>query len=163
MAQFCTRCGTEIPENGSFCPDCGARQEAVSAETARPAEAIQTQTYAKQSYQQYQQSQNYYAKQNSVSADGNTAPVVSTAAFIGYMLLFALPLAGFIICIVMAFSASNENIKHYARAILIIELIAVALIVLIALIAVAVGVSVFSAGYSHYNYGNYYSILNMLI
>ncbi len=53
------------------------------------------------------------------------------------MILFAVPIVGFIACIIMAFTAKNKNIKNYARATLIWMIIAfVLLAILIAIVSV---------------------------
>ena len=52
------------------------------------------------------------------------------------MILFAVPVIGFIACIIMAFAAKNKNIRNYARATLIWMIIAfVLLAILIALVS----------------------------
>ena len=46
-------------------------------------------------------------------------PVVGTGTFFGLELLFALPLVGFLCCIIFSFAPKNRNLKHYARGKLI--------------------------------------------
>ena len=48
---------------------------------------------------------------------------VGVLAYIGLMILFAIPVIGWICCIVMAFAAGNRNIRNYARAALILAII----------------------------------------
>jgi hypothetical protein len=45
--------------------------------------------------------------------------VMGTGAYIGHSILFAIPVVGWLICVIMAFSAKNLNKRHYARAVLI--------------------------------------------
>ena len=45
--------------------------------------------------------------------------IVSTPAFLGYMILFGIPIIGFIACIIMSFAPKRKNLKNYARATLI--------------------------------------------
>ena len=60
--------------------------------------------------------------------------VVGTGAFFGLILLFAIPIVGFIACVVMSFAPKNKNIKHFARAMLIWTIIAIVLIAILAAI-----------------------------
>ena len=52
---------------------------------------------------------------------------VSTGAYFGLMLLFALPVVGFISCIILSFAPQNPNLKHFARANLIWAIIGLVL------------------------------------
>ncbi len=54
-------------------------------------------------------------------------PVVGTGAFFGLELLLALPLIGFICCIIFSFAPKNRNLKHYARGKLIWAIIGLVL------------------------------------
>ena len=58
---------------------------------------------------------------------GSPYAMVGTFKFIGLMILFSIPLIGWIFCIVMAFSAANRNIRNYARAGLILALVGIAI------------------------------------
>ena len=64
-----------------------------------------------------------------------TDPVVGTGAFFGLEFLFALPLIGFICCLIFSFAPKNRNLKHYARGKLIWSIIALALSILLILCA----------------------------
>lgn len=87
MAIFCQNCGSQMEENGTVCANCGADQRAFQANCPSPNPAPQV----------------------------DTRPV-STLKFLGLILLFSLPLVGWIICLVMAFAAKNANVRHFARA-----------------------------------------------
>ena len=80
--------------------------------------------------------QSYPAQQTYTQpAPDPTSKVVGTGAYFWLMLLFALPIIGFIACIIMAFAPKNKNIKHFARAQLIWMVIAIVLIgILVAVI-----------------------------
>ena len=114
MARFCTNCGKELPEGAVFCTECGAKAE-------MPAQAQPASQNLAQPTVSY------------VPAVENPSPVVSTAAYFGMMLLFALPVIGWIACIIMAFAPKNENIRHFARANLIWLLITLLIAGLISL------------------------------
>ncbi len=120
MARFCTECGKELPENITFCTECGTKLEAVEpSPTSQPAPVIN-------------QAQPAYIPP--APMQDNTNKVVGTGLYIGLMLLFALPLIGFIACIIMAFTAKNKNIKNYARATLIWMIIALVLSIILIVI-----------------------------
>jgi len=97
------------------------------------------QTYAAQPQPQtYQAQQGYQAQQTyspppqttyqqpvaAAPAADPTNKVVGTGTYFGLMLLFALPIIGFIACIIMCFAPKNKNLKHFARANLIWAIIA---------------------------------------
>lgn len=67
------------------------------------------------------------------SQNGDLEEVVGAWAYVGYSFLFSIPLIGFILTIVFACNHSNQNIKNYARSILIMYVIAVIFVVLYAL------------------------------
>lgn len=62
-------------------------------------------------------------------------PVVGTGTFFGLEFLFALPLIGFICCLIFSFAPKNRNLKHYARGKLIWSIIALVLSILLILCA----------------------------
>ncbi len=125
MARFCTECGKEIADGVAFCTECGTKFEAnepklVSAPppvTQSPVAQVNTQP----SY--------------SPPVADNQNKVISTGLYIGLMILFAVPIIGFIACIIMAFTAKNKNIKNYARATLIWMIIAFVLLAILIAIA----------------------------
>lgn len=55
--------------------------------------------------------------------------LVGTFSYIGLIILYAIPVIGWIFCVVMAFAARNRNIRNYARAVFILGIIVIALIV----------------------------------
>ena len=50
---------------------------------------------------------------------------VSVGAYIGYMILFAIPVVGFIMMLVTAFGSGKKSLKNFARAYLIVQIIAI--------------------------------------
>ncbi|MBP3754290.1 MAG: hypothetical protein J6I66_05475 [Lachnospiraceae bacterium] len=82
-----------------------------------------------QNYQQpYQQPvyNNYY--QNQIPDEYKP---ISVWGYLGYELLFALPLVGFIITIIMAFAPENKNVKNFARSYLLAMLIIFVIIIIV--------------------------------
>jgi len=66
---------------------------------------------------------------------------LSPWAYFGYNLLFAIPLVGFILLIVFAFSDENINRKNYARSFFCSMLVGLILAIIIIAIIVALGVA----------------------
>lgn len=79
------------------------------------------------------------AAENTVQANGEKALPKETVGFwefLGLIVLFSIPIIGFIACIVFMFSPKRKNIKNYARATftwIMAQLITTVAIVLIAL------------------------------
>ena len=139
MAKFCTNCGKEIAEGIAFCTECGtpapkedaaaqqpakelvmaAAQTPPAAQPVKEATAQPQQTYQQPVYQQPAQQTYVPTPPQEASPKGGRYGVVSTGAYFGLMLLFAIPVIGWIVCIIMAFTPKNENIKHFAKAMLI--------------------------------------------
>ena len=143
MAKFCTGCGKELADGLMFCTGCGTKvPEGAPAESTSQAEAVKEEIppaaevikepVAVQAEPQQQQLQQQYIppqQQPPPQQTAYTPPMqalqqaenhsASTAHFFWMMLVYALPLIGWIICIVMAFAPKNESKKHFARAILI--------------------------------------------
>ena len=137
MAKFCTECGKEIADGVAFCTECGTKAPAdpISATTETVTEAkdtkVETPVVHTPPAQSYQAQQIY-----TQPAPDPTSKVVGTGASFGLMLLFAIPIIGFIACIIMAFAPKNKNIKHFARAMLIWTVIAIVLLgILVAVIS----------------------------
>ena len=139
MTKICTECKREIEEGAAFCTECGAKAPAENStvtasdavpeikaearyETPAPAPspAVTATPAPQQTYPQ--------------SAPDPTAKVVGTGAFFGLMLLFAIPIIGFIACIIMAFAPKNKNVKHFARAMLIWAAIALVLSIILTVV-----------------------------
>ncbi len=118
----CASCSAQLDPNGSFCPACGASITATAAPTPPPAMPYQPPVAQQPVYQ--------------ASAGNNAAaPVLSVGSYIGMMLLACIPLVGFILLLVWAFSSGeNPNKKNYARAVLVISLIGVGLGILLTVI-----------------------------
>ena len=95
-----------------------------------------------QSTQNYQSAPNY---QNTPNIPDDYRPI-SAWGYVGYQLLFAIPLVGFICILVFALGGStNKNLKNFARSYLCIWLIAIILGVILAIIFTVLGVGIFSA------------------
>lgn len=127
MARFCTECGKEVADSIAFCTECGAKLEANESKTVSAPPPV---TQPPPVVQVSNPPPTY-----SSPAPDKTNKVVSTGLYIGLMILFAIPIIGFIACIIMTFAAKNRNIKNYARATLIWMIIAFVLLAILIAIA----------------------------
>ncbi len=109
MARFCTGCGSELNENASFCTSCG---KAFDTQPATQ-NTMQNNTVTQQAPKAKTQS-----AQPVYMPDMN-AGVVGTGYYFGMMLLFAVPVIGWILCLATAFTNKNQSKKNFARAMLI--------------------------------------------
>lgn len=127
MAVFCPNCGNAVEDGMSFCNNCGAGIGAA-APTPPPAAPQATPPPGAAPYYQPAAPQYQYA-----AATPNTEPL-STGAFIGMFLLMLIPLVNLILLLVWAFGPNaNRNRKSFARASLILMIIAIILAVIISL------------------------------
>ena len=148
MAKFCTGCGKEIAEGVAFCTECGTKAPADTPQEAqRPQETAAEQTAqapnpqtaaqpapeapgeqaapAQTAYtpppqtEPARQQQTYTQPVCQSPAPASESKVVGTGWFFGMMLLFAIPVIGWLVCLITALAAKNENKKHFAKAMLI--------------------------------------------
>ncbi len=97
MARFCNNCGKEIPDDTSFCNACGTP---VDQPTQQAAPVQQTQGPQIQPASQFEGPE-------------------STGYFFGMMLVYAIPIVGWIACILTAFKSKHQTKKHFAKAMMI--------------------------------------------
>ena len=124
MAKFCTGCGKELADGLMFCTGCGTKvPEGAPAESTSQAETVKEAPATAEVKQEPvtvqaepQQQTQQMPIQTAQQAENHSA---STAHFFWMMLVYSLPLIGWLICIIMAFAPKNESKKHFARAILI--------------------------------------------
>jgi len=67
---------------------------------------------------------------------------ISPWGYIGYTLIFSIPIVGLIMMFVWGFGATNKNLKNFARSYLIIMLISVVLSIIILLISAITGAAI---------------------
>lgn len=77
--------------------------------------------------------------QNTNNIPSNLRPI-SAWGYVGYQILFSIPLVGFILLIVFSFSDANINRRNFARSYFIIFLIGLILAVILGI----VGISLFA-------------------
>ena len=146
---FCTGCGENISDEAKFCIKCGkpttenttnvvlAEEKAAAAATTVPPTEIDTgsgdalQPVVKQAHPPKPVPQPVVIENNPSAAYNANAWLISTGGYVLMMLLFAIPLIGWLICIIMAFAPKNPNRKNFAKANLIFLIIGIILMIII--------------------------------
>lgn len=102
----CKNCGNSLSENAKFCTICGAKVEA-EAPAAQPAAQSEPAYTAP-------------AQPTPAATEAGKLPEqyqpLSPWAYWGYMLLFSVPIVGFIFLIIFSCKSSNINRRNFARS-----------------------------------------------
>jgi len=126
---FCTKCGEKMAKGSVFCTKCGknlgekAQEQQSAVQEAAPA----TEMISKEKDDRHS--------------------VLSTWAYIGVSVLFALPVIGFVFGVIWACSSTvNLNLRNLSRAYLILLAIGLGLfIIFVSIMAAAIAVFVGAA------------------
>ena len=124
MARFCTECGKAIMNDVAFCTECGA---AAPKEDTAPQQPEKEPVMAATAPTQPQPQTYAHATQQDAKPTGGKYGIVGTGYFFGMMFLYAIPVLGWLVCIITAFAAKNENKKHFAKAMMIWLIIGIVL------------------------------------
>jgi hypothetical protein len=146
---FCESCGTKLPEGAKFCGACGATVETSPPANAAPQKPAATSpappppTYTPPPVEVPPSYQQGYAQPlpPNYPIQTNTEPL-RVGQYIGMFLLLCIPIVNLILLLVWSFGSSvNRNKKNYARAILILSVIAIVISIIFgaALISALVG------------------------
>ncbi len=133
---FCTECGANLPDGMKFCTECGSAVKPAAARVTAAAAYAPAPAYAPDPQPQSTPPPRpaRLERYRAPVMDDRYAPV-GTGAFLGFTLLFALPLIGLIACIILAVSAKKISLRNYARAMLILSVIGLILSVVLWLVA----------------------------
>ena len=102
---ICKECGTSVPDEIKFCTGCGKPMTAAAAAAAAaPLTAA-----------------------DGPPPKGSPYTAISTGGYVFRMILFSIPLVGWIFCVITAFGAKNINKRNFARAMLVFMLIGIVL------------------------------------
>lgn len=140
----CSACGAPLDPNGKFCPTCGKPVDEQGAPFSPQPPQYQPPR------PQYQAPPAYQVPPQT----GEVAPVLGLGSYILMMIIAGIPIVGFIMLLVWAFGSNeNPNKKNYARAVLLIGVIGVALGLVIMLLT---GGGLLAMLSSMSDYGNIY-------
>lgn len=155
--QYCEVCGASLAVSRGTNYEQPAQEPPVqNAYYAQPQAQPQAQSQAQSQAQPQPQQPPYgYQQPPFVTPYGvNEAMLpdeykpVSVLTYIGYNILFCIPLIGFIVLLVTAFSGNQKkSLKNYARAVLIMGLISFALCFIVGIV-----MAIFGAGALDYYY-----------
>lgn len=126
----CPNCGKDNLETARFCEVCGTKMEVpVTPET--PAPVVQPETAP--------------VVQTEAAPVEKTAPAepeipekyrpISSWGYVGYWILYSIPLLGFIFWVIHVFSSKNLNRRNYARSFFCAFLLGLLFTVILALVA----------------------------
>jgi len=140
---FCENCGKKIGEHDEYCDGCGAKQPvpndrisgssphiqaAANPYGAAPGAAMGAAPGAASGRQQ----QPYQPYNPATAYKDRTAEIMGVGQYLGTFILMSIPVLNLILILAWSFSKSvNPNKRNYARAILVLCIIAVALGVLL--------------------------------
>ena len=115
----CKNCGQEVQENASFCANCGTKIEIQQPVPVEPTKP---------------------------SVPFENKPL-SPWAYLGYQILFSIPLVGFIMLIILSTKAAqNVNLRNFARsywcALLICVILGLVLAIIGLILSMALGLSI---------------------
>ena len=167
---FCTNCGNKFPDEYEVCPKCGTIMSSAGGDagygmgsgsaTPPPDPSPRSSDDRHENRGYNSAASNPGSSNNGYNNSGygggmshmNSAPVskpvdgrynydpISAWGYIGYSLLFAIPLVGLILAIVFAFSGSGSiNRRNFARAVCIGWIIGIIFFAIFASIAASVG------------------------
>lgn len=127
MSQYCQSCGAVMDEGARFCKTCGTPVAMTSASPTTEQHPTAPSSYQSIPVGSQQTSAGYTHYTQPTSAPSVGSEPLSVGQYVGMMLLSGLPLVGLILLLIWAFgSEANINKRNYARAVLIIALIAIA-------------------------------------
>lgn len=143
---FCQSCGAPLDPGAKFCKSCGTpTPPPVYQATSGPSAPTPQTAYPvpPPSYQPAGNGYTHYTQPQAYSSAGDTP--LSVGQYIGMIILSGLPIVGFILLLIWAFSSDqNTNKKNYARAVLILAVIGIALSIIFGAAAIGLLTSLFS-------------------
>lgn len=132
----CPSCNLELGENAKFCPICGTKVVPVQP-APEPAPAPAKPVFEQPAPVKTAPQPVYQAPVKPQPAQKLMGPW----AYVGWQLLFSIPLVGFILLIVFSFDDKNLNLRNFARSYWCALLIGLILAIVIVVLLVVAGVS----------------------
>lgn len=129
----CPRCGAPIDDNSLFCGECGARLNEQKTDSNQDPKSQQYQPQGNQNPgypNAYQVPPMYNQNYNEAFAMQKQPEKLSVGDYILMLILFQIPLVGFIMMLVWSFGNYGINRKNFARAFLILQVIAVVIAII---------------------------------
>ena len=134
MSRFCTNCGATLEDDALFCPECGTRTEdPVSSDIFPENAADKTPGQAEPPIQEMPEPPVpplQPAPDPAAESTAGRSKEISTAGYFWLMLLYHIPVIGFIFMLIFGLSAENRNLRNYARAHLVWIIVMILVLVL---------------------------------
>ncbi|MCL2539252.1 MAG: zinc ribbon domain-containing protein [Oscillospiraceae bacterium] len=157
---FCIKCGTSVPDDIKFCTSCGSPmgETGVLPVTEAPAQQIQaapppfayhTPPTQPQQPPPYEIAAPQGMNPAMASEQALKAPpkkskygVMGVGAYVVHSILFNIPLVGWLICIIIACAAKNLNRRNFARGMIVLYILGIAVTMLAYLLVRLYAISV---------------------
>lgn len=136
MSNFCTKCGKEIENGKAFCSGCGTPIKVVETVQEDKSFAKNTQSNIPPQQTMNQTSSNF---ENTNTVETEKYEAVKTGYYFWMMFLYAIPIIGWLICIITIFATKNKSKKNFSKAMLIWLIIGLILSLIISLVIGWVG------------------------
>lgn len=153
--KICDKCGVANADNAAFCTGCGAVFSAgVSSYTnsnssyEQPVYTQPTQSpFVQPVYSQPAQPQMPYSPQYGYINENMLPPEykpVSVGQYVGYTILFGLPIIGIIMFFVTAFGSDNSiGLRNYAKSVLVFYAIGIVLTIVMLIFSMLLAASMY--------------------
>ena len=126
---ICNYCGEENADGAKFCRSCGAELPASGGR------GMQSETQYEEFYDEEP------VRRSSVPPVPPEYKPISMWGYLGYEILFSIPLIGFILLLVFALGGSkNINVRNFARSYFCVLIIVLILTVIIFVVALIYGI-----------------------
>ncbi|MBR6513420.1 MAG: hypothetical protein IKT46_01170 [Clostridia bacterium] len=123
---YCSQCGTRLDQRTGICPNCGLEHEIPNNIPHIKENPTPDNTYQSHNQQYYYQSSGEWSSPEYTYPNHRAAITeeelpaqykpLGTFSYVLLMLLYSLPLVGFIFLIIHSLDESNINRRNYARA-----------------------------------------------
>ena len=112
---YCPNCGTANDETANFCTECGRRLERRADGRPRPAPVYE------ESYEETPAPQVVYVDRS--------PKLITPWGYVGYRILYSLPLIGLICLLFDSFDKNDPNSRNYARSYFCMALVVIGIII----------------------------------
>lgn len=115
---FCPNCGSQIPDGSAFCGECGAAVVQSKPEVNETPVRHEAPQPTPAPVYQPQPVQPIVIQNREITQDQlpERFRPLSAWAYVGYTLLFSIPIVGFIFLIIFSCSGANVNRRSFARS-----------------------------------------------
>lgn len=129
---YCNSCGNKLADGAEFCTNCGAKQGNTGSQTENTQRKVNIPPPQR-------------TERSSTQGAYSEVQVMSVKDYILMMIVFAIPIVGFVFMFIWGFGSETPiNKKNFARAFLIMAAIGVVLSILLSVVMGAITASMMS-------------------